>query len=63
MIFSIKIIVPGLAMRSFQYRLSTHAPSYAILEKVSAQIELLRGELANDAGDRDLVTAQLAVEF
>lgn len=39
------------------------AASYAIFESVTASIEFLHGEFADDAGDRDLATAQLAVEF
>lgn len=37
--------------------------SYALFENVSASIEFLHGEFADNAVDRDLVTVQLAVEF
>lgn len=39
------------------------AASYALFENVTTSIEFLHGEFADDAGDRDLVTVQLAVEF
>ncbi|MBE7414780.1 MAG: hypothetical protein HS130_05970 [Deltaproteobacteria bacterium] len=38
------------------------AASYALFENVTTS-EFLHGEFADDAGDRDLVTVQLAVEF
>ncbi|MBW7956390.1 MAG: LbtU family siderophore porin [Deltaproteobacteria bacterium] len=39
------------------------AASYALFENVSTSIEFLHGEFADNAGDRDLVTVQLAVQF